>query len=302
MRLLIWAASLAIAVPLIAQIDNGNITGRVTDPSGAAIVGAQVTLLQTAMNFETAATTNEEGIYRALSLRPGPYRITVAANGFKKLVRDDIDLRISQTLGVNLSLEIGSLSDSIEVSAKAQLLDTETSSSGATLAGEYFYSLPNYQHHPQMVLLFTPGISFGSNQYTATMSGMSVDGIGSGDVGYFEDGTLGTMGGRSQQQITNTETVLNSIEDIKVFTSAMPAEYGHSAGVGISIVKKSGTNTLHGLLLTLGTYLKLSSFDSSQNYCMVNVHNVIFIYRQHKIACSGLDMNYLRFVKIFSWK
>ncbi len=136
----------------------------------------------------------------------------------------------------------------MEVSAKAQLLDTETSSAGATLEGDFFYSLPNYQHHPQMVLLFTPGISFGSNQYTATMSGMSVDGIGSGDVGYFEDGAIGTMGGRAQQQITNTETVANSIEDIKVFTSAMPAEYGHSAGVGVSVVKKSGTNAFHGLL------------------------------------------------------
>lgn len=68
---------LLASLPLFAQIDNGNITGRVTDGTGGVIANAKVTLIQTETNFETAATTNGEGIYRALSLRPGPYRITV---------------------------------------------------------------------------------------------------------------------------------------------------------------------------------------------------------------------------------
>src|ERR1051325_8255608 len=104
MRKVSWA--LLLALPLCGQIDNGNLTGRVTDPSGAAIVSAQVTVTQTEMNFETVTTTNEEGLYRALNLRPGPYRIVVVAPGFKKLVRDGIDLRIGQTLSVNVSLEV----------------------------------------------------------------------------------------------------------------------------------------------------------------------------------------------------
>ncbi|MCX6626009.1 MAG: carboxypeptidase-like regulatory domain-containing protein, partial [Candidatus Solibacter sp.] len=78
-------AFLLMVLPLCAQIDNGNITGRVTDPSGAVIAGAQVTVTQTAMNFEAVAQTNEEGIYRAQSLRPGPYRVSVTAAGFKNL-------------------------------------------------------------------------------------------------------------------------------------------------------------------------------------------------------------------------
>jgi hypothetical protein len=106
-------AILLIVLPLCAQIDNGNITGRVTDPTGAVIPGAQVTVTQTAMNFETVAQTNEEGLYRAVQLRPGPYRITVTAQGFKRLVRDSIELRMGQTLQVNLSLEVGAVSDSI---------------------------------------------------------------------------------------------------------------------------------------------------------------------------------------------
>jgi hypothetical protein len=129
---------LLVALPLCAQIDNGNITGRVTDPTGAAIVRAQVTLIQTDTNFQSAATTNEEGIYRALNLRPGAYRITVVAPGFKKLVRENVELRMNSTLAVNLPLEVGAVTDSVEVTAQSQLLDTETSSTGTTLAGDFW--------------------------------------------------------------------------------------------------------------------------------------------------------------------
>ncbi|MBZ5583574.1 MAG: carboxypeptidase-like regulatory domain-containing protein, partial [Acidobacteriia bacterium] len=237
---------LVVALPACAQIDNGNITGRVTDPSGASIAGAQITVTQTEMNFETAATTNEEGLYRALNLRPGPYRVTVVAPGFKKLVRESIDLRVGQTLAIDAKLEVGAVSDSVEVTAKAALLETETTATGATLAGDYFYSLPNYQRHTEAVLLFTPGISFASNQFTGSISGMNVDGLGFGSIGVFEDGAIGTMGSRGNGFIT--ETVGNSIEDMKVLTTALPAEYGHSTGAVISVVKKSGTNQLHGLV------------------------------------------------------
>jgi len=92
MRFAVLAMLLSASLPLWGQIDNGNITGRVTDPTGAAIVGAQVTVTQTEMNFETLTTTNEEGLYRALNLRPGPYRVTVLAPGFKKMVRESIEL------------------------------------------------------------------------------------------------------------------------------------------------------------------------------------------------------------------
>ncbi len=96
MRIAVFAPLLlGLAFPACAQIDNGNITGRITDPTGAAIVGAQVTVTQTEMNFETVATTNQEGTYRVLDLRPGPYRLVVVASGFKKFVSDSIELRVN---------------------------------------------------------------------------------------------------------------------------------------------------------------------------------------------------------------
>ncbi len=243
MRIVVLGAlTFLLAFSLCAQIDNGNITGRVIDPTGAAIAGAQVTLTDTDTNFQSKATANEEGIYRALNLRPGPYKIEFVANGFKKLLRENVELRVNSTLAVNAKLEVGAVTDSVEVTAKSQLLDTETSSTGTAMEGDYFYNLPNYQRHAVAALLFTPGVSFSSNQYTKTIP--NLDGLGAGVIGYFEDGALTTFEGRGNG---NAETVNNAIEDMKVFTSAMPAEYGHSAGVGISIVKKSGTNQFHGL-------------------------------------------------------
>ena len=142
-----FALLLVIALPAWGQIDNGNITGRVMDSTGAVIAGAAVTVTQTEMNFETVTQTNEEGIYRAQSLRPGPYRIVVSAPGFKRMVRDGLDLRIADTMAVNVTLDVGAVSESVEVTASAPLLQTETSATGSVVTGDYFYRLPNYQRN-----------------------------------------------------------------------------------------------------------------------------------------------------------
>jgi hypothetical protein len=244
MRSTILAGVLAFALlqPLSAQLDTGNITGRVTDPTGAAVLGAKVIVTQTETNIVTEATTNDQGIYRALNLRPGPYKVEATASGFKKFIRENLDLSSNATLGIDLPLQIGSLTDSVSVTTQAPLLETEVTQAGTQVQGEFFYSLPNYQRHVVADLLFTPGVSFGSNASVKSMPNLA--GLTSSSIGYFEDGTLATFEGRNSD---NVETVDNAVEDIKVFTAAMPAEYGHTAGVGISVVKKSGGNAIHGM-------------------------------------------------------
>jgi hypothetical protein len=236
--------ALLLALPLCAQIDNGNITGRVTDPSGAVIAGAQVTVTQTEMNFESVAATSAEGIYWTRNLRPGPYRLSIVAQGFKKLTREGIDLRVGQTLEVNGALEVGALADSVEVTSAAPLLETETSSTGATVAGDYFYSFPNYQRNVTAVLFYTPGISFTVGAYTGRFDNIKVDGLANSTIGVFTDGALSVSAG----QTSATEAIDNTVEDIKVLTTTLPAEYGHSMGAVISVVTKNGTNQLHGLM------------------------------------------------------
>ena len=248
MRLSVVAIAVLLAIlPLCAQIDNGNITGRVTDPSGAVIPGAQITVTQTEMNFETVTQTNEEGLYRALQLRPGPYRVTVVAQGFKRYVRDQIDLRMSQTLAINVTMEVGAVADSVEVKANAALLETETSSAGTVVAGDYFYSLPIYQRNIKNILYYTPGLTYSGINWAGSLASMHINGLRSQYIGFFEDGMLGTTG----DGIT-TDSIMNTIEDVKVLSTTLPAEYGHSAGGAITVVKKSGTNELHGIASMYG--------------------------------------------------
>jgi outer membrane receptor protein involved in Fe transport len=262
----VWVALFAIlltAFPLCAQIDNGNITGRVTDQSGAAIAGAQVTVTQTAMNFETVTQSNEEGLYRANQLRPGPYTVAVVAQGFKRTVRQEIDLRMGETLQVNVALEIGAVAESVEVKAEAAMLQTETSATGQVVEGDYFYRLPNFQRNIKGILFFTPGMTYSGLAYTGNMNNMHINGLRYQYIGVFEDGALGTVGDGM-----TVDSIENTIAEIKVLTTTLPAEYGHSAGGAISVVKKSGTNELHGIASQFGRTRRMQQrkfFDKYQN-------------------------------------
>ena len=257
-------AALALAaLPLCAQLDFGIITGKVTDSTGAVVVGAEVTLTQTAMNFETVLKTNQDGLYRAPDLRPGPYRITIVAPGFKKLIRADVTLLANQTAEIDGSLEVGAATETVEVQANAQMLETETAATGTAVDGDYFYSLPNFQRNIKASTFYTPGLTYNGQAYTGDMSNFHLDGLNTADIGVFEDGALATVGDGM-----SSDTIENTIDEIKVLTTALPAEYGHSAGGAISVVKKSGTNTLHGIVSEYGRTRRMQErkfFDQYTN-------------------------------------
>jgi hypothetical protein len=240
--------SLSPALVLFAVVtawaqDTGVLTGTVNDNSGAVVVNAQVTAVNLATNFETATVTNAEGIYRIPFLRPGDYRVRITAPGFKSFVRENVELRVGATLPINGVMEIGGVTESVQVSAAAPLLETETSTTGTVVNGEYFARMPLYQRHSRAVLYLTPGVNAGGLAYAGSLSGFSINGGATTNIGYFEDGMYGVQpsGGNN-----TTDTILSTIEEAKVITTTLPAEYGHSAGGAIVIVKKSGTNQLHG--------------------------------------------------------
>jgi hypothetical protein len=232
---------LCVIVPAWAQ-DTGVLSGTVTDSSGAVVVDAQVTAVNVATNFETATVTNSEGLYRIPFLRPGTYRVRISASGFKSFVRQGLELRVGETIPINAVMELGAVAESVQVTAAAPLLETETSTTGTVINGEFFQRMPLYQRHSRAVLYLTPGVNAGGLAYAGSLGGFSINGGATGNIGYFEDGMYGV-----QPSGTNTtDTILSTIEEAKVITTALPAEYGHSAGGAIVVVKKSGTNQLHG--------------------------------------------------------
>ncbi len=236
--------------PAWGQIGTATISGRVTDPSGAVVPNVTVTVVNTVNNFQFTAATNTDGLYRVQSLQPGPYRATFESTGFKRLVRDNIVLRVDDTLPVDAALEVGTVAESIEVSAQSQLLETETSALGTVTEGKVLYNLPLYQRYVNLTLNLVPGMTMGGYGYGGDLGAYHVAGQRNSSIGMFEDGVLGN---NSQAGSTgDIKPVQNSVEEVKVLTTTLPAEYGHSAGGVINVVKKSGTNELHGLASDFG--------------------------------------------------
>ena len=234
--------ALFLSAPAFGQ-DTAILTGRVADPSGAVVVGAQVTAVNVGTNVESATVSNNEGLYRIPAMRPGTYRVIVTAAGFKRFLRDNVDLRVGVTLPINANLEVGAVADTVEVTSVTPLLETESSSTGQIVQGEFFYRMPLFQRSAKAIMYLTPGITVSGFGYAGDMGGFQVNGGESGNIGYFEDGIYGVKpsGGWT------TDTIQNTIDEIKVITTVLPAEYGHSAGGAITIVKKGGTNQLHGM-------------------------------------------------------
>lgn len=236
-------ALLLSACPLMYGQDSGAITGRITDPTGAVVPNAAVTVTQTDINYETKTLTNGDGLYRVLSLRPGPYRVSIAAPGFSNLVREGISLRTDETMNLDLVLKVGAANESVDVTGAATLLQTGTSSTGVLLNGNYVNDLPIYQRRELSVLYFTPNVSmsYTSNGVIASLGSFSINGLPKAALGYFEDGVQ-----------TTQPTIMGSVDEIKVVSTVPPAEFGHAGGGYVTVVKKFGSNQFHGVASEIG--------------------------------------------------
>ncbi len=233
--------SLLLAATGFAQTGQGTIVGIVTDTTGARIPGVQVNSTNIQTRFTHNAVTNAEGIYRLPYLNPGIYEVAYESQGFKKLVRTSIQVRSTETVSVDVALELGSVVESIEVGAQATLLETETSSTGHLVTGIEVTKLPTPQMKMESMLWYVPGVVSQSGYGHAAGSRsrsfvMANDGVSALTPG---TGVIGT--GR------NMSAAEYDVEEVKVLTTTLPAEYGHSGGGIMNVTFKSGTNQLHGV-------------------------------------------------------
>lgn len=234
--------ALLLAMSVFAQNNTGIISGKITDQTGATVPNAQVTITQTDTGVNSVSQSNSEGIFRVPGLRDGLYRVSVTAAGFKKEVREGISLQIGQIMDVEIKLEVGATNESITVSAASSLIDTQTSSTGQVLEGDYFYQLPNYQHWEKGVLYYTPQVESSNAPWPGALGNWNINGANSYQTAQYEDGMLAT----SMDGGTTINSVSVADEEVKVLTSAMPAEYGHATSGALIVVKKGGTNEFHG--------------------------------------------------------
>ncbi|HEY7304488.1 MAG TPA: carboxypeptidase-like regulatory domain-containing protein [Bryobacteraceae bacterium] len=226
--------SLCIAGSGIAQNTNsGEIRGTVTDPSGAVLPDAMVTILNVDTGFTRRVTTNQSGIYDAVSILPGNYKLTFSAKGFNDLVRDGITLQV-QTLTLDAQLTVGTAQQQVEVTAEATQLKTETAEQSTTLDAQTLVNLPNVGQDWGNYTKILPG-AVGSG------TGIAVNGNLPFYANFLADGASTTL-----PHSGNTDTsVLETMSELQIQTSTYSAQYG-IGGAAFNQISKGGTNEFHG--------------------------------------------------------
>ncbi len=221
-----------------AQTATGNIIGRISDPTGAVIDAVEVSAVNPATGVTTRTLSDSQGMYRLLYLPPASYNLTFRKAGFSELQRSQVNLRSNDTLSVDIQLAVGNVVERVEVTGATPLLETATSTTGTVLAGVQMNALPIMQRYTWMTMYLMPGVT--------SMNGFHIAGQRDRGLGYSMDGISGTepiRGGVATNRIMSTTQ--NAIEEVKMVTTVLPAEQGHSAGGLLSATYKSGANQLH---------------------------------------------------------
>ena len=199
---------------------------------------------QTETNFHFTSVTNNEGIYRVQSLQPGPYTVTFEAPVSSDWCRSNVTLRVGDVLPVDATLQVGAVTESVEVNAQSTLLETETSSTGTVTEGAQLYKLAMYQRYITNTMTIVPGATNQTTGGTNGLGAFNVNGQRASGTAVFEDGVFANDPLASNNLVI--KPIMNSVDEVKVLTGTLPAEYGHSASGVITTVKKSGTNEFHG--------------------------------------------------------
>src|SRR5579871_5259069 len=234
-----------MAVPLWGQ--SASITGRVIDSAEALIPAAEVLAVEIGTGTERTVKSNEQGIYNIPLLLPGEYKVTVKAAGFKTLIRD-VRLEVAQTLNLDLRLEVGDLTQSVEITGQAAALQTGTSSLGQEIEGKQILDLPLLGRNAYALVQLAPGIRipWQFNDLPVSMilnQFVSVNGARGYQNEYLLDGAPNTNPGQSGPTLYPTA---DAVAEFRVITNAYSAEYGRAAGGVFNVATRSGTNVIHG--------------------------------------------------------
>ena len=238
--ILLLAALAATMCP--AQDATGRIIGNVTDPSGAPILGAQVTVTNTATHLSEKASTDRDGYYQVIALPIGQYQVTVEQAGFRKQTFEHQALQINQSLRLNAQLQIGALSETVEVTGQAPNVETESETVGSSVIGETIQRAPLNGRNVLDLAKLQPGVTETNGDSTAAGT-YSVAGGRSDSVTFLLDGGL-------NNNLLDNSVVFNpnpdTVAEFRVLESNYSAEYGRNGGGIVSVVTKSGTNEWHG--------------------------------------------------------
>jgi hypothetical protein len=259
---MLLVAMLGLSLAVSAQTSRGTVSGTVTDPTGAVISGATVTLTNLGTTVERTTVTNDEGFYRFDAIDPGNYSLKFTASGFGEVVKTNIPVQGGQTAEVNAPLAPGGQQITVDVTAEGTaLLQTEAPVRGGNIETKRVTELPYVGRNPAALALTLPGVS--TNRGSQGASTFSVNGARGRSNNFLIDGTENNDISVAGQgfQITNPDAV----QEVSVQTSNFDAEFGRAGGAVINIITKSGTNDFHGTVSFLYDTMSDDAISSLQS-------------------------------------
>jgi len=260
-----WAAACLLfgfAIQGWSQSDLSTITGAVKDPSGGAVPTAKVSVTNEKTGVNRNTTTNDAGVYTVSNIPAGSYTVTVVANGFKKFTSTGNQVDANVPRGVDVTLEVGQLTESVNVTADASALQTESATLGLTVDERQVRDLMLNGRNPVLLAALKPGVrssaSLANFNFNLTDGGFSMNGSRPNDNVFFYDGAVATRTRSNGTSIGAAD--VDSTEEVQVLTSNYAAEYGRSGGGQVRVVTKSGSRDFHG---TAYEFFRNSAMDAN---------------------------------------
>ncbi len=252
---------------LQAQVDTATVVGAVQDSSGAVVPGASVTATEVNTNTKTSTRTDTAGNYVLTPLRIGTYSVAVEAQGFKKETRGGIVLQVQDRVRVDFALQVGALTEAVNIEAEVPVVQTESSSLGDVIGSRQITDLPlNGRDYTQLATLTAGVVKITENG--GGINGSTSASNGNAGGAFAVNGTRGNLNNFMLDGIDNNSndnagnilrTNVDAIEEFKVQTSNYSAEFGRSGGAVINATIKSGTNQFHG---TVFEFFRNSDLDA----------------------------------------
>jgi hypothetical protein len=242
-----FTTSLYAQAVAVAEVD-----GTVSDSSGKVIVGAPVTLLQTDTQGLHSTVTDGDGRYRATNLPPGPYTLNVKAPGFKDFRQTGIVLEVAKTIDINVTMSVGSVTETIEVTANASMVETKDSAIAQTMDQTKVVELPlNGRNLTQLLTLTGGGTTAPAGDLTGSKNIQGSNGSGTFSVAGGQANGVNYLldGGDNNDSFSNVNLPIpfpDAVQEFSVQTNALQAQFGLHPGGVVNVVTKSGTNSYHG--------------------------------------------------------
>ncbi len=270
---------------LCAQQGRGIVLGTVTDQSGAAVKGAKVTIVNDGTNAAVVTESNGEGYYTSPPLIVGTYQISAEKTGFKKEVRSGLTLQVDQHAEISLQLQVGSVGETVSVSAEAPLVNTENASTGQVIENKRVVELPLNGRNAFALVALAPNVhsnagpgQSGFADRGTSLADWSINGGPNAANNMLVDGSVGQ---NSYYPDLNANLAVDAVEEFKVQSGSMSAEYGFTLGGVINLATKAGTNQYHG---TLYEFVRNNVFDSRNAFSTLLLP---FRYNQYGGAIGG---------------